>query len=67
MDQPLSSKINIPSPTLYIFKNILSCVQNGIFFATSHGKGAVDAVGGKVKHSVWLPVKSRKHVVNNLF
>lgn len=36
------------------------------FFATSHGKGAVDGVGGKLKHSVWLAVKSRRYVVNSL-
>ena len=29
------------------------------FFATSHGKGAVDGVGGSVKHAVWNKVKSR--------
>lgn len=36
------------------------------FFASSHGKGAVDGVGGKVKHSIWVAVKSRKHTVNSL-
>ena len=28
----------------------------GIFFATSHGKGVVDGLGGVVKHSVWRAV-----------
>lgn len=35
------------------------------FFATSHGKGAVDGVGGAVKRGVWRSVKSRKTVVNS--
>jgi hypothetical protein len=30
------------------------------FFATSHGKGTVDAIGGLVKRMVWLEVKSRR-------
>lgn len=30
------------------------------FFATSHGKGAVDGVGGTVKRAVWEQVKSRQ-------
>lgn len=35
------------------------------FFAASHGKGAVDGIGGIVKRSVWIAVKSRKAIVNN--
>lgn len=34
------------------------------FFATSHGKGAVDGVGGAVKRTVWQAVKSRRAVIN---
>ena len=30
------------------------------FFATSHGKGAVDGIGGSVKRMVWRKVRSRK-------
>lgn len=33
------------------------------FFATSHGKGAVDGIGGTVKRSVWNAVASRKVAV----
>ena len=33
------------------------------FFASSHGKGSVDAVGGTVKRSVWRMVKSRREIV----
>ncbi|KAJ2950915.1 hypothetical protein O0L34_g5284 [Tuta absoluta] len=35
------------------------------FFAASHGKGAVDGIGGSVKRSVWVSVKSRRAIVNN--
>lgn len=35
------------------------------FFATSHGKGAVDGVGGTVKRCVSAAILSRKVVVNN--
>ena len=35
------------------------------FFATSHGKGPVDGLGGSVKRSVWRQVKSgMAHVAN---
>ncbi|XP_063232470.1 uncharacterized protein LOC134536608 [Bacillus rossius redtenbacheri] len=37
------------------------CTWN--FFATSHGKGSVDGVGGTVKRTVWRLVKSRQCVV----
>ena len=35
------------------------------FFATSHGKGPVDGIGGAVKRVVWNAVKNRKHIVVN--
>ena len=35
------------------------------FFASSHGKGSVDAIGGTVKRSVWRAVKARKIIVND--
>ena len=35
------------------------------FFATSHGKGVVDGIGGTVKRAVWRHVKvERAHVTN---
>lgn len=34
-------------------------------FAASHGKGAVDGIGGSIKRSVWIAVKSRKAIVNS--
>ncbi|ELU17965.1 hypothetical protein CAPTEDRAFT_215629, partial [Capitella teleta] len=35
------------------------------FFATSHGKGAVDGIGGTVKRSVWRYVKAGQASVQN--
>ena len=35
------------------------------FFATSHGKGPVDGIGGAVKLYVWTVVKQRKEIVVN--
>ena len=35
------------------------------FFATSHGKGAVDGVGGVLKRRAWKKVKARQVVVRN--
>lgn len=32
------------------------------YFATSHGKGAVDGIGASVKRSVWMAVSTRKVV-----
>ena len=35
------------------------------YFATFHGKGPVDGIGGAVKRHVWEVVKSRKCIVTN--
>ena len=35
------------------------------FFATSHGKGAIDGVGGSLKRSAWNKVKSRQAEIRN--
>ena len=35
------------------------------FFATSHGKGAIDGVGGSLKGSAWNKVKSRQAEIRN--
>ena len=35
------------------------------FFATSHGKGPVDGIGGAVKRYVSTAVKQRKEIVVN--
>lgn len=38
-----------------------------LFFATSHGKGSVDAIGGAIKHRVWIKIRSRKRIISNPF
>ena len=38
---------------------------NWSFFATSHGKGPVDGIGGAAKRFVWDAVRLRKHLVKN--
>ena len=35
------------------------------FFATSHGKGAVDGIGGAVKRGVWIAIKSRRITIDS--
>lgn len=48
----------------YLFSNLYSWEQDYSlsikwnFFATSHGKGVVDGIGGTVKRAVWRHVKS---------
>lgn len=50
----------------YTFYSATLHLQQGLkinwhFFATSHGKGAVDGVGGTVKRSVCTAIKTRKY------
>ena len=47
--QPLSTKIGNLWPILGFTTKNLIFLQNGIFFATSHGKCACDGLGGTVK------------------
>lgn len=55
----------------YMFLFISSLLESkGIrihwhFFATSHGKGAVDGIGGTVKRTVFSGVKSRRYHITN--
>ena len=35
------------------------------FFATSHGKGVVDGIGGTVKRTVWRHIKTEKHHITS--
>lgn len=51
-------------PSLYK-QHLLDCL-NWNFFATSHGKGAVDGIGGTVKRNVWMETLSRQEVVTSL-
>ena len=43
------------------------CMADWSFFATSHGKGENDGLGGDVKNAVWRQTMQLKVVVNNLF
>ena len=43
---------------LYPWQEQFSITISWHFFATSHGKGAVDGIGGTVKRSVWRHIKS---------
>ena len=36
------------------------------FFATAHGKGPIDGIGGEVKRAVWRSVLQGKEVVGNV-
>jgi hypothetical protein len=38
---------------------------NWTFFATSHGKGAVDGIGFAVKRFTWNQVRSKKLIIRN--
>lgn len=37
------------------------------FFASSHGKGAMDRVGGVVKRTAWQAVKARKTIITSAY
>lgn len=50
---------------LCFFKKDFGVEGEWNFFATSHGKGAVDGIGGTVKRIVWLKVKERRVIINN--
>lgn len=45
--------------SLPILENISNINITWSFFATAHGKGAVDAIGGTIKRTVWRGIKSR--------
>lgn len=40
-------------------------VTSWSFFATAHGKGLVDVIGGRAKSTVWMKVRARRAVVKN--
>ena len=40
------------------------CTADWSFFATAHGKGAIDGIGGEVKRAVWRSVLQGKNVVS---
>ena len=48
-------------------KEDFECFTDWSFFATSHGKGPIDGIGGEVKRSVWREVLKGKAVFNDAF
>ncbi|CAB3984000.1 Hypothetical predicted protein [Paramuricea clavata] len=58
---PRKKKAVVPSRELYHLESL-----TWHFFATSHGKGAVDGIGGTVKRNVWMETLSRRAVINSL-
>ena len=51
----------------YLFSNLHAWVQDySYFFATSHGKGVVDGIGGTVKRAVWRQGKCMSHLLSNM-
>ena len=42
-----------------------SCAADWSFFATAHGKGPIDGIGGEVKRSVWKAVLQGREVVGS--
>jgi len=65
MGQPLSLSKNIFVDLTFLKEAhaLQECTWN--FFATSHGKGAVDGAGGTIKRLVWMQVLSRKTIVKD--
>jgi len=54
--------------SLFDFVNHLKCASiEWNFFASSHGKGAVDGVGAVIKKKVWQITRSRKVVIPDAF
>ena len=52
---------------LHVWKDLFSVDLEWNFFATSHGKGVIDGIGGTVKRSVWWQVGAGKdNVISTL-
>lgn len=49
---------------LCFFEKDFGLTADWNFFASSHGKGAVDGVGAVVKRTAWMGVKARKVIIN---
>ena len=61
--QHFKQKFTISNITFYEMELGVKC--NWHFFATSHGKGAVDGVGGTVKRAVYKAIMAEQAYVNN--
>lgn len=51
--------------SLIMLQTIYNAKITWSFFATSHGKGAVDGIGATVKRCVWAQIKSRQITIHN--
>ena len=50
---------------LHLWEEEHDLKMNWNFFATSHGKGVVDGIGGTVKRAAWRHIRSNQaHVTN---
>lgn len=51
--------------SLIMLQSIYGIKITWSFFATSHGKGAVDGIGATLKRSAWTQIKSRQTTIKN--
>lgn len=50
---------------LYLFEKLCNLKLTWNYFATSHGKGTVDGIGGAVKGSVWRRILANNEIVDS--
>ena len=50
---------------LPLWESVLKIKLKWHFFATSHGKGVMDGLGGSIKRSVWGIICSQDHTISN--
>lgn len=58
MEPPASLSRSIFFQTYKFSRHATASSHLGLFFASGHGKGAVDGIGGTVKGSVWRRARS---------
>ena len=64
-DRPASQfKNRLIAAAIPVFKAKHQLTFKWNFFATSHGKGLVNGIGGSVKRDVWMQVKDEKQSSN---
>ena len=67
-DRPASQfKNRLIAAAIPVFKAKHQLTFKWNFFATSHGKGPVNGIGGSVKRDVWMQVKNEKQSSQMLF
>ena len=65
MEQLLNSNSDIFFSNLHSWEMEHDIKLSWNFFATSHGKGVVDGIGGTVKRTVWRHIKTEKHHITS--